>query len=113
MKKTFYNVHSLGEKMVSFLGPELKRRNFHDERLFLNWKYILGTAAEKMRPYKIVFNGIDENGLVQKTLFVLTDDRQFATEFSFYKTQFLNELNQYFGTKKSFFKEIKIKLLTN
>lgn len=111
MKKTFYNISSLGDVMMNFFKPELKRRNFHDDRLLLNWTYIFDEFAEKMQPDKIMFKGTDENGVMQKVLYVFTNDRKFATEFVFFKQQLLERINQYFGTEKSFFKDIKIKTI--
>lgn len=109
MKKTFYNINLLRDVVMNFFGSELRRRNFYDDRLLLNWNYIFDEFAEKMQPDKIVFKGVDENGAMRKVLYVFTNDRKFATEFVFFKQQLLERINQYFGTEKSIFKDIKIK----
>jgi hypothetical protein len=112
MKYRFYNTYSLKEKLIELLKPELRRRNI-DERLLLNWKYIFNDSdfVDKMTPYKIIYKNIDENSLIQKILYVCTEDSKFATEFLFYKHQLLEKLNQYFGNEKSLFKDIKIKII--
>lgn len=109
----FYNIYSLGEKIINSHQHELKQRNFHDKRLLLNWKYIFGNKSDEMQPCKITFNGIDENGLTKKILYISTKNRQFASEFMFHKKQLLTDLNQYFGTEKSFFKDIKLNIINN
>lgn len=109
MKKTFYNINLLADVVMNFFEPELRRRNFYDDRLLLNWTYIFDEFAEKMQPDKIVFKGVDKNGAIKKVLYVFTNDRKFATEFVFFKQQLLERINQYFGTEKSVFKDIKIK----
>ncbi len=109
-KRPYYNIHPLSETLINTLSVELKKRNI-DERLILNWKYIFDDFACKMSPYKILFKGIDKDNLVQKVLYVSTEDRKFASEFLFYKNQFLEKLNQYFGKKKTYFKDIRIKVI--
>ena len=110
MRKTFYNIYSLGHKLSNSFQFEMKRRNLHDERLLTNWKQIFEDFADRMQPCKILFSGVNNNGLIQKILYVSTEDRQFATEFLFYKQRLLERLNQYFGIHKSIFKDIKIKV---
>ena len=109
MKKTFYNISSLSDIMINSFRPALRRRNFYDERLLLNWTYIFDDFAKKIYPDKIMFKGTDDNGVIQKVLYVFTDDRKFAIEFVFFKQKLIERINQYFGTEKSVFKDIKIK----
>ena len=108
MKQTFYNVHKISNMIMNSFQNEMKRRNFHDERLLLNWRFIFDDFASKIQPMKVVFSGIDKDGVVKKSLYVGTQDRQFATESIFYKKILLEKLNQYFGKEKSMFQDIKI-----
>ena len=109
--KTFYNVKSIGEKLSNSFEFEMKRRNFHDIRLLTNWNYIFGDLSKKLQPCKISFSGVDKNNCLKKILYVSTQDRGFVVEFIFYKQQILDKLNQYFGTNKSIFTDIKIQTM--
>ena len=111
MKQTFYNFCPLCDKMILSFKQEMQRRNFYDERLLLNWRYIFNDFADKIAPLKIIFNGIDNNGVVKKILYVATFDRRIATEFLFYKQRLLDDLNTYFGIDKSIYVDLKIKLI--
>ena len=111
MVDRFYNTFSIGEKLLSSIQFDAKRRNFYDDRILLNWKYIFENFAQFCQPCKIVFSGIN-NDIIQKVLYITTNDRKFATEFMFYKHQLLERLNTYFGTEKSRFVDIKMKILS-
>lgn len=107
--KNYYHTFSIGDCLLSNIEYEYKKRNFYDTRLLLRWNEIIGKLAEKMSPIKIVFSGI-ENNIIQKTLYCITQDRMFATEFTFYKNDILDKLNFYFGNEKTIFKDIKLKV---
>ena len=110
-KKRYYGAFTLGEKISSFLNYEQKRRNFYDERLLTNWSDILQDYSSKIKPDKIVFNGVDADGITNKILYCSTTNRQFASEFLFYKKDILERLNTYFGVEKSRFVDVKLKKL--
>jgi len=110
-KNRFYNTFSIGEKMLSGFKYDLKTRNFHDDRLLLNWNYIVDEYAKRITPCKIIFSGLDTNNILQKTLYVSTNDRGFMAEFIFHKQRLLEMLNNYFGCSKSKFVDIKLKLV--
>ena len=110
-KKRYYGTFTLGEKISSFLNYEQKRRNFYDERLLINWKDILQDYSAKIKPDKIVFDGVDSDGMTKKILYCSTINRQFANEFLFYKKDILERLNTYFGVEKSRFVDVKLKTL--
>ena len=107
--KNYYHTFSIGECLLSNIEYEYKKRNFYDTRVLLRWHEIIGNFAEKISPTKIVFSGI-ENNVVQKTLYCTTQDRLFATEFTFYKKDMLEKLNFYFGNQRTIFKDIKLKV---
>ena len=107
--KNYYHTFAIGECLLSNIEYECKKRNFYDTRLLSRWHEIIGTFAERISPIKIVFSGI-ENNVIQKTLYCITKDRLFATEFTFYKKDILEKLNFYFGNEKTIFKDIKLKV---
>ena len=107
----FYNTFSVGEKLISGLDYNLKTRNFYDERLLTQWNYVFGEYAKKIAPCKIIFAGLDKDNLLQKILYISTNDRNLAVEFVFYKDTLLKMLNNYFGCVKSRFTDIKLTLL--
>lgn len=110
-KKRYYGTFTLGEKITSFFSNEQKKRNFYDDRILTHWNDIVQEYSTKMKPDKIVFNGINNNGITNKTLYCSTTNRQFSSEFLFYKKDILQRLNTYFGTDKSMFIDIKLKNL--
>ena len=101
--------------MLSSIVSDTKKRNFFDERILTHWKDIFEDYATKIKPDKIIFNGSEiakkKDNIVCKTLYISTDDRQFASEFIFYKQQLLDKLNAYFGTEKSIFTDLKLKVI--
>lgn len=111
-KIRYYGIFTLGEKISSRFEFEEKKRNFYDERLLLNWSDILGDYADKLKPDKIVFDGVDNNKITKKVLYCSTINRQFASEFLYYKKDILERLNTYFGCEKSRFVDVKLKTLS-
>lgn len=110
MKHTkYYHTFSIGECLLSNIDYECKKRNFYNISLLSRWNEIIGELAQKMSPMKIAFSGVKDN-VIQKTLYCITQDRMFATEFTFYKKDILEKLNVYFGNEKTIFKDIKLKV---
>ncbi len=104
----YYNTFSISEKICSLNEKELKKRNFHDARILIHWKDIVGKEfAKKLHPKQIKIVGTD-NQLLQKILYCFSNDRHFANEFAFHKKDILERLNLYFGGKKEIFVDIKI-----
>lgn len=111
IKKRYYGTFSLQEAMFGNLKREAEKRNFYDDRLLLHWKDILGEFSNLIQPCKIVFNKIDNNGITHKTLYCCTRNGQFVADFLYCKKNILERLNVYFGTEKSVFTDLKLKLL--
>ena len=112
IRARYYGIFTLGEKLSSSFEFEEKKRNFYDERIILNWKDIVCEYADKLKPDKIVFDGIDANKITKKVLYCSTINRQFASEFLYYKKDILERLNTYFGCEKSRFVDVKLKTLS-
>ncbi len=111
-ERRYYNTFSLHEMLLSLNKEEIKKRNFHDDRLLLHWNDILGdTLACKINPCKIVFGKLNNKGIINKTLFCITKDRQLMIDFPYSKKSILDRLNIYFGIDKSIFSDIKLKLV--
>ena len=114
-KNNYYNIYSICDFILSSIEKETKKRNFFDSKILIHWRDIFEEFADKIKPDKIIFNGENKNKtgdtIITKTLYLSTQDRQFATEFIFYKQQLLDKLNTYFGNEKSVFIDLKLKVV--
>ena len=127
MSCKYYNTYSVGEKFLSSIEFEAKKRKLNNLNMLLCWKDIVGEDfARKITPNKVLFsnyiNSNNEsvnkqskndkaNNIIGKILCCTTSNISFLNEFIFYKKDLLNRINLYFGEEKSKFIDIKLSLL--
>lgn len=110
MSNRYYGSLSAEDRLLKSIDFEAKKRGFHDIRILTNWKDIVGEEnASIISPLKMTYK--TNNEIVEKTLYVSTENRGFATTFSFVEQDILDLLNHYFGTEKSKFVKVKIKVI--